>query len=64
MEYNSLDNYEIKGRGVVYIVENDVERSRDNNDLLNSEVFIDGVKYKVKGVESFSLTTKKKGDRI
>ena len=64
MEYKSLDKYEIKGRGTVYIVENELERGRSNNDLINSEVIIDGVKHKVKGVESFAIPTIRKGDTI
>jgi hypothetical protein len=61
MEYKSLDKYELKGRGTVYIIENEVERDRSNNDLLNSDVTIDGVKHKVKGVESFALPIIRKG---
>ena len=64
MEYKSLDSYELKERGTVYIVENEVDRSRDKNDLIGSEVFIDGVKHKIKGVESFLLSTIRKGDKI
>lgn len=64
MKYKSLGEYELKGRGRVYIVENEVERDRDNNDLINSEVLIDGVKYKVKGVESFLMPIIRKGDNI
>lgn len=64
MQYKSLDNYEIKGRGTVYIAENEVERNRDNNDLIGSEAFIDGVKYKIKGVESLALSIIRKGDKI
>ena len=64
MKYKSLDNYKIKGRGTVYIVKNEINRNRDNNDLVGSDVFIDGVKYKVKGVESFAEPMIRKGDTI
>lgn len=64
MKYKSLDNYKIKGRGTVYIVKNEINRNRDNNDLVGSDVFIDGVKYKVKGVESFAVPMIRKGDTI
>ena len=64
MEYKSLDTYEIKGRGRVFIVENDKNRVRDKNDLVGSEVIIDETNYKVKGVESFLLPIIKKGQKI
>lgn len=62
MEYKSLDTFLIKGRGRVFVVEND--KDRDNNDLLGSEVTIDGVNYKVCGVESFAMQKIAKGVRI
>ena len=64
MEYKSLDKYELKGRGTVYIVENEIERDRCSNNLIGIEVLIDGVKYKVKGVESFLIPTIRKGYKI
>ena len=64
MKYKSLDKYELKGRGTIYIVENEVKRNRDNNNLVGSEVFIDGVKYKIKGGESFAVSIIGKGDKI
>jgi hypothetical protein len=64
MEYKSLDTFEIKGRGKVFIVENDKDRDRDNNDLLGSEVIIDGQKYNVKSIESFAILKIAKGQKI
>lgn len=64
MEYKSLDTFEIKNRGRVFVVENDKDRDRDNNDLLGSEVIIDGKNYKVKGVESFAIQKIYKGQKI
>ena len=57
MEYTSLDKCYISKRGTVFIVKNEIERNRDNNNLLGSEVLIDGYKYKVRGVESFAKAT-------
>jgi hypothetical protein len=42
MEYKSLDIFEIKDKGKVFVVENDKDRNRDDNDLIGSEVIIDG----------------------
>lgn len=64
MEYKSLDTFEINGRGKVFVVENDKDRDRDKNDLLGSEVTIDGVNYKVRGVESFAIHKIRKGQKI
>lgn len=64
MEYKSLDVFEVKERGKVFIVENDKDRDRSNNDLIGSAVIIDGQNYKVVGVESFALTKIAKGDKI
>lgn len=64
MEYKSLETFEIKNRGRVFVVENDKDRDRDNNDLLGSEVIIDGKNYKVKGVESFVIQKIYKGQKI
>lgn len=64
MEYASLDSYNIMGKGKVFIVENDKDRIRDNNDLIGSEVTIDGVNYKVRAVESFALLIIAKGQKI
>lgn len=64
MEYKSLDKFEIKSRGTVFVVINEKTRARDNNDLLGSEVTIDGQQYVVKGVESFAKAMIQKGDKI
>ena len=64
MEYKSLDKYEIKGIGTVFVVKNEVERNRDSNNLVGKKVIIDGIQHKVKGVESFCLPTIRKGDKI
>ena len=40
MEYKSLDKYELKGRGTVYIVENEIERDRCSNNLIGIEVLL------------------------
>lgn len=64
MEYKSLDTFEIKGRGKVFVVENEKDRIRDDNDLLGSEVVIDGQPYVVKGVESFPIHKIIKGQKI
>lgn len=64
MEYKSLDTFEIKGKGKVFVVENDKDRNRDNNDLVGSEVIIDGQKYNVKGIESHAIQKIAKGQKI
>lgn len=64
MEYKSLDTYELKGRGKIFIVENDKDRDTSNNDLIGSKVIIDGQQYTVKGVESFTLQKINKGQKI
>ena len=54
-EYESESTYEIKSRGTVIVVKSDVEGSRNIlKNLINTLVNIDGVTYKVKGVESFA----------
>lgn len=55
-EYTSISTFEIN-RGVVFVVENEKTRDRDKNDLLGSEVIIDGINYIVKGVESYAMST-------
>lgn len=64
MEYTSLRTFEIKGRGKGFVVSNEKNRDRDENDLLGKEVVIDGKKYKVKGIESFALPWIRKGQEI
>lgn len=63
MKYKSLNKYTL-GNKTVFVVENEVERNRDNNDLLNKKVMIDDKEYIIKGVESFAIPIIRKGDRI
>lgn len=63
-EYKSIDSFEIKEHGTVFMVMNDEDRTRDNNDLINTEVIINDVVYKVKGVDSFAIKNIKKGNPI
>ncbi len=64
VKYKSLSSYNIKNIGLTFVVANDKERPRDNNDLLGSLVNIDDEDYRVYGVESFLLPTIHVGDRI
>lgn len=64
IEYKSIGNYELPDRGIIYFVENDRERKTSDNDLLGSEVIIDGKKHIVKGVESYAMMYIQKGQRI
>ena len=63
-EYKSLDKAEIKGRGTVYIVENDKDRFRDNTGLIGTEIILDGRNCIIKGIESFLTLKIHKGDKI
>jgi len=63
-KYKSLDSYEFIGGGTVFVVENEIERPRFNNDLLNSLAEIDGTQYIIRGVESFLTPKILKGDKI
>lgn len=60
MEFKSESEHYITGRGKVFVVKNDRDRNRDDNDLVGKVVIIDGKSYKVNGVESFALPTIKK----
>ena len=66
MEYKSLNKYELKGRGTVYVVENDKCRDNfgDKDGLIGSIVAIDGKEFIVKAVEAFATPTIIKGDNI
>lgn len=63
MNYKSLDKYTL-GNKTVFIVENEVERNRDDNDLINKKVIINGKEYIIEGVESFAVPLIRKGDKI
>lgn len=62
MKYKSLDEVEIEGRGKLFIVEN--EKDRTTKDLIGKEVLIDDKRYKVKGVETFFKTMIIRGEKI
>lgn len=64
VEYKELDRAYVKGRGTVIVVENDKDRFRSDNDLVGSQVLIDGFEYKVKGLESFVVDKIYKGQNI
>jgi hypothetical protein len=66
MGYKSLDKYRLKGRGTVYIVENDKHRnnSGDKDGLIGSKVIIDNEEHVVRAVEAFAIPTINKGDKI
>jgi len=62
--YKSIESFEIKNRGKVFMVINDKDRFKSDNDLIGCEVIIDGVIYRVKGIESFAIENIKKGNPI
>ena len=62
VNFKSLDSYELKRYGTVYIVKND--KKRDNNNLLGSEVFIDDIKCLVLGIDTIPMATIEKGEEI
>lgn len=64
MNYKSLDKFELKNQGTVFIVENDKDRNRDDMKLIGTIVFIDTMPYTVKGVEAFLSPTILKGEKI
>jgi hypothetical protein len=66
MKYKSLDEYELKGRGVVFMVENDKHRSNHGgkDGLIGSVVNINGKDYTVRAVEAFAKIDISKGDKI
>ena len=52
IEYTSSDKYKITGRGTTYVVKNDRERKiGDWGDISGQIVKIDGMKFKVRGIE-------------
>ena len=63
-EYKSLERFEITGKGLVFVVESEIERSRHAGDIMGRPVQIDGGIYIVKGVESTCADRIMKGDRI
>lgn len=62
--YTSLDRFEVAGRGSVFVIESEIERSRQAHDLNGHRVWIDGDIYWVKGVESNCTDKIRKGDKI
>ena len=64
IEYKSLKQSQIRGRGQVFTVINEKDRSRKGNDLLNQTVKIDGEEYVVLGVEYFLVDKIPKGVEI
>jgi len=63
-KFNAEGWYEIKERGLVVSVVNDEEFAKDSSHLIGEIVRIDGVEYKVKGVEAHALATIRKGAPI
>lgn len=63
-EFKSLGEFEITGRGKVFLVECDETVDRDYNNLLNSVVKIDDIEYEIRGVESHTRATIQKGQKI
>jgi len=67
-EFISLGNFDLKGRGIVYGVINDMDRLTDTDDRrfldLYPETKIDGKVFKVLGVESFLMPDCHKGNKI
>jgi len=64
MEYESLDTFEIKERGTVFVVVNDKDRKFGCPDMIGKEVIIDGQTHTVKGIESFCIPIIAKGLKI
>ena len=66
IEYKSLDQFEIKGRGIVYIVEYKGETiyKSKNNPLMGSKVKINDNEFTIKGVESYAIETISDGQKI
>lgn len=65
-EYKSLDQLQIKGRGIVYIVEykgETIYKSKGNS-LIGSKVKIDTDEFTIKGVESYAIETISDGQKI
>lgn len=65
-EYKSLDQFELKGRGKVYIVEykgETIHKSK-GNPLVGSKVKIDGNEFMIKGIESYGIETISDGQKI
>lgn len=65
MEYKSLQKLTITGKGTVFIVENEKDRNRADNDFtIGDEITIDGDKYILSGVESYAIDIIRKGQKI
>jgi len=65
LEYTSLDQFEIEGKGKVFVIEYaDETIDRDSNDLIGSKMVIDNNEYTVKAIESHLLAQIKTGQKI
>lgn len=59
-QVKSLDRYEIKGRGTIFIIESPVTAKRTDADMRNAvgeRIVIDGVEYFVKGFNMYLPAT-------
>lgn len=63
-EYKSTGTFNIVGRGTVLTVNSIREINKDEETLINTIVKIDGLKYKILGVESYAVFKIFKGDPI
>lgn len=64
IKYKSIGSHELTNRGTVFFVKSEKERSTKDNDLIGSQVMIDGKIYIVKSVESFAISIIRKGQQI
>lgn len=62
--FKAIDHFDIAGRGHVITVTNDKDRPRSDDGLLGNHVDIDGVIYKVRGVESYCIDPIRKGSPV
>lgn len=63
-KFVALGGFDIPGRGRVICVRNDKERDRENDGLRGNIVEIDGIHFRVKGVESNAVTPIRKNAEI
>lgn len=63
-KFESTGKFNIKGRGLVFTVRAPHEYPRDKCPFMNENVEIDGVEYRVVGVESFAVCPTRKGADI
>lgn len=66
MTYKSLDQFNIVGRGTVYIVEYKGETiyKSKNNPLIGSKIKINNIEFTIKAVESYCIETISDGQMI